>query len=155
MSQDTKYRASSQQGGNRVQTGHNQCIPVHIVAELVEGGVHNDVAEAHGQRVEALGHCCVPDFRIQDLAPLGPDEVVNAIDGPWESYGTYQKDTHDDVGEYGQEVRGLSGTFDAPTNDEKNTGPGQEQAKDQFPVGQTDSILDIGQLMQDFFAINR
>lgn len=135
VSQNTEDRESGQQRGGCVQQSYNCGIAIDIVTELVEGRVHDDVAKADGQRVEALCDGGIPHLRVQNLAPLWLDEVQNAIGRSWQCYCPHQQDTHDDIREESQKVRGLAGALHAASYDEEDTYPGEEQTQDQFPVG--------------------
>lgn len=135
VSQNTEDRESRQQWGSCIQQSYNCGIAVHIVTELVEGRVHDDVAKADRQRVEALCDGCIPHLGIQNLSPLRLDEVQNAISRSRQCYCPHQQDTHDDIRKESQKVRGLAGTLHAASYDEEDTYPGEKQTQDQFPAG--------------------
>lgn len=152
MAQNAKDREARQERGGCVQGGHNGRIPVHIVTEFIVRRVHDDVAKANGQRVEALGDRRVPHLRIQDLAPIGLDEVVDAVQRAGQGDGAYQQDAHDDVREEGQEIGRLAGALHAASYDQKDAQPGHEQANDQLPVGQANAIGYLVLLTQHLLA---
>lgn len=97
---------------------------MHIVTELVERRVHDDVAKANGQRVEALRDSRIPDLRVQDLAPVGLDEIPNAIDRARQGYRTHQQYAHDDIRKQGEKIGSLARALDAAPYDQKNAQPG-------------------------------
>lgn len=62
MTQNAEYRETGQQTGERVQRRNNGRITVHIVLEAIERRIHNQVAEAHGQREKALRDGRIPNL---------------------------------------------------------------------------------------------
>lgn len=53
---------SGEEGSERVGHGDDECIPIRVVTEPVEGGVRDEGPEADGQREEGLGHRGVPNL---------------------------------------------------------------------------------------------
>lgn len=62
MPQNAEYSHSGQQRRERVDARHNRRVTVHVVIESVERCIHDEVAEADGQREEALRHRLVPNL---------------------------------------------------------------------------------------------
>lgn len=56
---------------------------VHILVKIIEGGVHDQRSETDGQREEHLCDGRVPHMRIEQLGPLGLQEVHNSLPGTW------------------------------------------------------------------------
>lgn len=81
---------------------------VHILVEIIKGGVHHQGAEADGQREEHLGDGRIPHMGIQQLRPLGFQEVNYAPPGSWQSHSPDQQDKHNHIGKQGQEVGGFA-----------------------------------------------
>lgn len=108
---------------------------MYIVTELIERRVHDDVAKANGERVEALGDRRIPHLGIKDLAPLWLDEIPNTINRSWQGDSPHQQDTHDDIRKEGQKIRCLAGALHTSSYDQKDAHPGEEQTQDQFPIG--------------------
>lgn len=120
MSQDAKDREAGEEGGRRIQGSHNRGIPMDVVAKFVEGRIHDYVAKANGEGVEALSDSRIPDLRIQNLLPVGLNEVVDAIQRSRQGYGSNQENAHDDIRKQGEEVGGLSRALNSSTNDEED-----------------------------------
>lgn len=65
MTQNAENRATGQYWCECVQRSNNRRIAVHIMVEFIERRVHDDIAEANGQREEALHDSLIPHLSKQ------------------------------------------------------------------------------------------
>jgi len=108
---------------------------VHILVEIIEGGVHDQSAKADGQREEHLGDGRIPHMWVDQLGPLRLHKVNNSLPGSWQSNGPDQQDKHYYIGKQGQEIGGFSRAPNALGQNSADDHPGGQEAQHQIPAG--------------------
>lgn len=121
--------------------------------EIVIGGVRNHGAKANGQREEDLGNSCIPHQRIEQLPPLWLEEVHNAGPGAGQRHGTQQQHQQHHIRKHAQKVGSLAAALDATYEYGANDEPGHSQAADELPIGHAHTIIQVGQLMENFTSV--
>lgn len=92
-------------------------------------------------------------LRVEKLVKLRRNEVQHTITGTWQSYRSHKQHSHNDIWEYGQEIRCLSSTLNSSDKDQGYTDPCESQAQNQLPVRHTDSVGNGVFFLENFVAI--
>jgi hypothetical protein len=91
-------------------------------------------------------------FRIQQFFPLRFQKKPNPIYRSVKSGATNQNGDHHYVGENGQEVCHLSRTLYAFDDCQENDDPAEQQVQSQPPIWQSNAVVDVVFLLQNFTA---
>lgn len=126
---------------------------VHVFVEIVVGGIGYHGAEANGQREKHLGNSCIPNERIKQLPPLWLEEVHNAIPSAGQRHSAQQQQQQHHIRKHAQEVGGLATALNAAYQHAAYDDPSHSQTGHQLPIGQTQTLVNIGQLMENLTPV--
>jgi hypothetical protein len=88
------------------------------------------------------------DLGVEELLPVGPDEVEDAGAGPLERHRSHQQAEQNDEREDGEEIGRLPRALHPLGADAEGDGPRAQQTEGQLPVGVADPVLDVSLLPQ-------
>ena len=119
------------------------------MSEVIVRRIGENRAEADREREEALGNGSVPNCWVPKSVPIRSNEEEDSIASSLESHRSDQQTYHNDVGEYGKEVRCFPCALHTAAQHAEDRCPTDEETESKLPGGCSNPIFNRIVLVQN------